>query len=274
MKYEIEELKKLINDGLTIKELSEKLNTSTGTIKRLMFKNQLKSLSIEKKKEKNKIYNKCKECGITFTHKKKTERKFCSKKCCLNSNKNIIEKNRLIVNDKISNKLRKNEKYGICLWCKNKFEKRRKSHNCCSKSCSSSEISNRPEYKKVTSERFSNLAQLRYKNGDLGIGWKSRNKLVPSYPEKLTIDYLNKKEIEYEYELKCGKYFIDFAFINKKIALEIDGRQHNDLSIIKKDNQKDIFLKNNGWIVFRLKWKNDKIHYNRLDSFIVQFGLE
>jgi hypothetical protein len=50
-------------------------------------------------------------------------------------------------------------------------------------------MNSRPEYKKKISKMFSELAKKRYESGDLSIGWKSRKKLEPSYPEKLTMNF-------------------------------------------------------------------------------------
>lgn len=275
MNIKIEYLKKLLNDGLTLNELSKELNISLSTIKRIMSKNGLKSLSSAKKNQVRITNCFCGECGKMFEYVKyKRNRRFCSKKCSISFNNKKLSENREEINKKISKKLIKTEKNGICLWCKKEFEKRHKNHKCCSRSCSSNEISNRPEQKKLVGEMFSKIAKRRYESGDTSIGWKSRKKLEPSYPEKLTMIFLDSKQLNYEYELKCGKYFIDFAFLEKKIALEIDGRRHDDQEIIDKDKRKDSYLVKNGWIVYRIKWKNDKNHYDRLNSFIVQFGLE
>ena len=65
---------------------------------------------------------------------------------------------------------------------------------------------------------------------------------------------------------------VDFAFIDKKVALEIDGRTHDDVEIINKDKRKDNFLKSKGWQVYRIKWINDNKHFDRLNAFIVQMG--
>ena len=43
---------------------------------------------------------------------------------------------------------------------------------------------------------------------------------------------------------------------NKKIALEIDGKQHEYSERRESDILKDIVLTNNGWNVYRIKWKN------------------
>ena len=65
---------------------------------------------------------------------------------------------------------------------------------------------------------------------------------------------------------------VGFAFIDKKVALEIDGRTHDDVEIINKDKRKDNFLKSKGWQVYRIKWINDNKHFDRLNAFIVQMG--
>lgn len=60
------------------------------------------------------------------------------------------------------------------------------------------------------------------------------------------------KEKDTQREVKIGKYFIDFVI--DKIALEIDGRQHDDRK--EKDLEKDVFLTDNGFKVVRVKWEN------------------
>jgi very-short-patch-repair endonuclease len=61
---------------------------------------------------------------------------------------------------------------------------------------------------------------------------------------------------DYETEYKQNKWFIDFAFVNDKIAIEIDGKQHNLPERQKIDAEKDAWLTQNGWAVYRLAWKN------------------
>ena len=60
----------------------------------------------------------------------------------------------------------------------------------------------------------------------------------------------------YERDFPVGKWFIDFAIIGKKIALEIDGRQHEWTERKLKDREKDLYLLTNGWYVHRIKWKS------------------
>jgi very-short-patch-repair endonuclease len=58
-------------------------------------------------------------------------------------------------------------------------------------------------------------------------------------------------------EYPFGIYSIDFAWPDKKIAIEIDGEQHLRFESYKeKDLRKDELLKNNGWLVLRIRWKD------------------
>ena len=56
-------------------------------------------------------------------------------------------------------------------------------------------------------------------------------------------------------EFHLGKWFMDFAWPNKKIYLEVDGEQHNWNERKKSDQEKDDFYKSLGWRVLRLPWK-------------------
>lgn len=81
--------------------------------------------------------------------------------------------------------------------------------------------------------------------------------MKPSYAEKYIIELLREEfnSLNYIRELKVGKWFIDFAFENLKIALEIDGKQHNLPERKISDALKDDFLVSQGWVVHRVKWK-------------------
>lgn len=263
-----------LNKGLTITELSILFNVSVSTIKRKMVDNNLKSLSRDIKKEDNKVETKCLECSKDYSYYKRKNKinKFCSKKCLLDNNLKVISNNREDVNDKISKALSKNIEIE-CGECNEIFIRKRKVQIFCSRRCSSKNVSKRDYIKEQKIKFFSELARKRYDSGDNSIGWQVRNILTPSFPEKMTINYLNNNLIEFEYEKKVGKYFIDFAFNKYKIALEIDGRTHDDVLVIEKDKRKDEFLKENGWRVFRIKWKNDNKHYDRLNEFIENVGL-
>lgn len=46
---------------------------------------------------------------------------------------------------------------------------------------------------------------------------------------------------------------IDIAFINEKLAIEVDGREHRYKKQQKKDKQRDRFLIENKWAVLRIE---------------------
>lgn len=90
--------------------------------------------------------------------------------------------------------------------------------------------------------------------------WRLKNM---SYPEKcfqklLEDNGMDKKYLIYR-EYSVFPYFIDFAFINEKIAVEIDGSQHLENDRKKKDDEKDVLLIFNGWKVVRIT-ANEILH--------------
>jgi very-short-patch-repair endonuclease len=68
--------------------------------------------------------------------------------------------------------------------------------------------------------------------------------------------------------MPCGKWFIDFAIKNKMVALEIDGKQHEQEERKRKDIEKDAYLTSQGWRVHRIKWKS--IHNETGKAYIKQ----
>jgi very-short-patch-repair endonuclease len=120
----------------------------------------------------------------------------------------------------------------------------------CSNKCASVLRNQDPQY--IAKLRLA--AQQRVISGNHN-GWATRSKLSPSFPERVVIGILEELNIQLERELKIGKWFIDFADINRKIAIEIDGRQHNLPDRKISDANKDAFLINQGWQVHRIPWK-------------------
>jgi len=51
-----------------------------------------------------------------------------------------------------------------------------------------------------------------------------------------------------------GKYILDFACIEAKLAIEVDGGQHNELQ--NHDDQRTAWLEMQGWKVLRF-WNNE-----------------
>lgn len=90
-----------------------------------------------------------------------------------------------------------------------------------------------------------------------------------SYPEKYFENILSKSNLKYERYYRISLYELDFAFLDKKIDLEIDGNQHDEDDRIKSsDLKRDQFMIDNGWEVIRISWRkyqklesDDKINY-------------
>lgn len=94
--------------------------------------------------------------------------------------------------------------------------------------------------------------------------WRTRN--TPSYPETLFMKICESESLYTKYDIVreycVFPYFIDFAFVNAKVAIEIDGSQHwlnNDR--ISRDAKKDKILVENGWRVMRIPEFQLREHY-------------
>jgi very-short-patch-repair endonuclease len=194
----------------------------------------------------------CENCGIEHEGTYGSGR-FCSKKCARGFSTKAKRKE---INQKVSEK-RKASKHPkvkkICLACKNEFEVpwNARDRKYCSIQCSTIK-NNDPIIKaKIALKMAERIA-----NGT-HTGWKFRKEGIPSYPEQYFMKLFKKNKIVgWKKEFKVGKWFIDFAFIDIKLALEIDGSQHLLEERKEHDKIKDEYLKNNGWTVFRIKWYN------------------
>lgn len=132
-----------------------------------------------------------------------------------------------------------------CKICKSNFKPKSIRMLYCSKKCQHSSVEYRDKLRQTQLKRVANGTHS---------GWKSRSN--PSYAELFFMNVLSNNKIEYAFEETCGKYFIDFAIHSKKIALEIDGKQHLREDKKTSDQEKDVFLQNQGWRVYRIPWKS------------------
>lgn len=113
-------------------------------------------------------------------------------------------------------------------------------------------------------------------------GWSHINldKSRRSYPEKIIYNLKNNDffQLLMEEKYPFGKYFLDFAFINKKIDLEIDGEQHYKEEAIIYDNIRNQYLNDNGWIVYRISWydlrNNRESELNKLKKFLISDNIK
>ena len=91
-----------------------------------------------------------------------------------------------------------------------------------------------------------------------GIWWSSRSKCKRSYAEEWTKHVLENETdgIKFCEEYHIGKWFLDFAWPDRQIGLEIDGKQHEWPERQQMDKEKDDYCVSHGWKILRLKWSD------------------
>lgn len=93
-----------------------------------------------------------------------------------------------------------------------------------------------------------------------------------SYPEKIFFDKLKEENIiGWEYRYRTGIYEYDFAFINKKLDVEIDGSTHNHSKVKKIDKRRDEWSKERGWTVIRFSAQEVKLNINKCISELKKY---
>lgn len=111
-----------------------------------------------------------------------------------------------------------------------------------------------------TKQKLSSALKLAHATGKHS-GWShinSRNDKT-SYPERFFIEVLKNNGLYDKYnieqKLSIGKYFLDFAIIDLKLNIEIDGQQHfrTDDAILH-DKIRNEYLINKGWKIYRICW--------------------
>lgn len=81
----------------------------------------------------------------------------------------------------------------------------------------------------------------------------------PSYPERYWKKIFDKFGIKYTEQYQIHIYQLDFALIDAKIDIEIDGEQHYlDERIVESDKRRNKYLENLGWKIIRIRWSNYK----------------
>lgn len=110
-----------------------------------------------------------------------------------------------------------------------------------------------PEHK----QKISKAMKLAHKEGRAWNIGMSRWNNKPSYPETFFMRAISNEfeDKNYVREFNVGIYAIDFAWISKKLAIEIDGQQHHRFEDYKqRDIRKDKCLTENGWTILRIAW--------------------
>ena len=125
-----------------------------------------------------------------------------------------------------------------------------------------------PENFKHTEESKKIMREKRLKfmkNNPEKTAWRLSN---VSYPEKLCIEYIEKNSLDKKYsivrEYSVFPYFIDFAFVNEMVAIEIDGSQHLLPERKERDDKKDKLLNDLGWLVIRVSEKEIKTNIDEV----------
>lgn len=120
------------------------------------------------------------------------------------------------------------------------------------KSCKNRKLSE--ETKKKISESMKNAHKERRAHNIGECRWKCE----PSYPEKFFIDVIKNEFQDQNYirEYYILGYSLDFAWVDKKLEIEIDGEQHEKIENQIHDQQRDKILEDNGWKTLRIKWKD------------------
>lgn len=115
--------------------------------------------------------------------------------------------------------------------------------------------------KPVTEETKKKISESMKKAHKEGRAWnigKSRWNNKHSYPEEFFIQVINNEfeDKNYVCEYPLEIYSLDFAWIEKKKCIEIDGDQHQRFEECKeRDARKDECIYKNGWKVLRIEWK-------------------
>jgi very-short-patch-repair endonuclease len=106
---------------------------------------------------------------------------------------------------------------------------------------------------------------------------QSRWNNEPSYPEKFFMSVIENEfeDKNYTREYPFNKYSLDFAWVEKRRAIEIDGEQHQRFAeYAERDTIKDSLLLENGWEVLRIEWKdmynNTKEKIDEAKKFIMR----
>lgn len=126
--------------------------------------------------------------------------------------------------------------------------------------------------KECTSKLLKKKADEKVLNGEHK-GWATRN--ISSYPEEFFKGVLISLNLPYEFNFPVSKsslgiksassYFLDFYIQigQRKIDLEIDGKQHEYPDRKESDQERDSLLIQNGYEVYRIKWKNPVTEENK-----------
>lgn len=82
----------------------------------------------------------------------------------------------------------------------------------------------------------------------LHFGWRAGTDLENSVALALT----HCRALRAQQQYSVGRYRVDFAWPERKIALEADGWYHRSPEGAEKDRRRDSWLRSQGWVIFRV----------------------
>ena len=128
--------------------------------------------------------------------------------------------------------------------------------------------------KKMSDEQKKKISESRKKyldNNPGNIPYLLNHSSKESYPEKIFRNELERRKIEgWEQEYPIKRYSLDFAFVDKKIDVEIDGETHNNKQVILKDLERDKILSLEGWKIIRFKSSDVKNNIDLVMNFLIK----
>ena len=119
-------------------------------------------------------------------------------------------------------------------------------------------------------QRQSRFDYLKLKTGNTP--WDRRQRGEMSYLENWFKEVILKYKLQAKYDIVYNyaeyPYFLDFAFVNIKLAIELDGKCHfkNGHERIQHDIDRDKILVEKGWSVYRIKY--DQINEETIKEFL------
>jgi len=270
-KYDEKKLREKISESHSIEELMRKMNLCVCTHSRNILKREIlrcnidighfsKTYAIKQKaihKDIVKIYPTCLRSFTTRTGGRETA--YCSRRCS-NSSPLVV---RLTEESKrkISKKLTKPSFKKKCPECGDIFLTKRKKVVCCSNSCARKRGWKNDSFRqKIISSIRGRVESGKHK------GWTSRTGL--SYPEKFFKKVFESNKLFGQFEINypvkkkdlginCNSnYFLDFYFPHIGLDVEIDGGQHKLQDRKKHDAIRDLKLRENGYVVYRIPWRS------------------
>ena len=109
----------------------------------------------------------------------------------------------------------------------------------------------------VVRNRVSNSMKIAHKEKRAWNIGKSRWNNEPSHPERFFSQVIENEFEDKNFirEFPFGIYSLDFAWVHKKIVIEIDGEQHKRFEDYKqRDIRKDEYLRSHGWEILRVEF--------------------